>query len=203
MKFLVADNDDCSRVLSMSFGRQSETNIVYDNNCLFCGRTRRILKSKVRDVIHTCQTENVQHNIEEQAKLLKDNQMWDKISAIGDSIAKEIKYHHFCQEEYDYRSKCVIKQNSEKENSAWQIKKEICVRAFIAAVSLIETKIVFFGDVERMSDLLNQYLFALEGLGLSDNDIDLEKRRKCHRTKNFSSFWRQTQDFHSPTNWSR
>lgn len=126
----------------------------------------------------TCQTINIQHKIEEEAKLLNDTPLLCKISAIGDFIAKEIKYHRSCRQEYADKAKSIIKENTEKQKSSWQRKKDICERAFTAAISFIETKIIYFGDVQRMSDLLNQYFLALEGLGLSDTDLDLEKKRK-------------------------
>lgn len=158
--------------------RHATKNMVFDKNCLFCGKVRKLLKSKVRDEFYTCQTQNIQHTIEEEAKLLYDTTLLGKISAIGDFIAKETKYHKSCRKEYEYRAKSAIKQNNEKENSAWQKKKKICERAFQATISFIETKILYFGDVQRMSDLSSQYFSALEGLGLSDTDVDLEKRRK-------------------------
>lgn len=101
----------------------------------------------------TCQKNNIQHKIEEKAKLLNDTSLLCKISAIGDFIAKEIKYNRSCQQEYADRAKSIIKENNEKEKSSWQRKKDICERAFKAEFSFIETKIIIFGDVQRMSDL--------------------------------------------------
>ncbi|KAK4027890.1 hypothetical protein OUZ56_017031 [Daphnia magna] len=143
-------------VRSMRFSeKRHATKHIFDRNCLFCGKVRKLLKSKVRDEFYTCQKQNIQHTIEEEAKLLNDTTLLGKISAIRDFIAKETKYHKNCRKEYEYRAKSAIKQNNEKENSAWQKKKII----------------LYFGDVQRMSDLLN-------GLGLSDTDIDLEKRKR-------------------------
>ena len=135
------------------------------------------MKTKVRDVMSACQTINIQHKIEEEGKLL-NYPLLGKINAIGDLIVKEIKYHKSCRKEYADRAKSIIKQNTEKENSAWQRKNDICERAFKAAISFIEMKIIYFGNVQRMPYLLNQYFLALEGLGLSDADLDLEKKKK-------------------------
>lgn len=62
----------------------------------------------------TCQMKNIQHKIEEKAKLLNDTSLLCKISAIGDFIAKEIKYHRSCQQEYADRAKSIIRENNKK-----------------------------------------------------------------------------------------
>lgn len=111
-------------VRSMRFSeKRHATKHIFDRNCLFCGKVRKLLKSKVRDEFYTCQKQNIQHTIEEEAKLLNDTTLLGKISAIRDFIAKETKYHKNCRKEYEYRAKSAIKQNNEKENSAWQKKK--------------------------------------------------------------------------------
>jgi hypothetical protein len=84
------------------------------------------------------------------------------MSAAGDFIAKEVKYHKSCKQAYSNRAK-IFKKKKEREQSDWNRKRKICQKAFDATFSFIKIKVISLGDVEPMSDILNHYLCALEG----------------------------------------
>ncbi|KAK4017098.1 hypothetical protein OUZ56_032052 [Daphnia magna] len=104
-------------------GRPPTPKTVFDQNCLFCDKTRKLNKDKVRESMAKCQTIEMKGNIEANAKLLNDTVFLGKISSIGDFIAKEVKYHRSCLIAYRDRANAEKQKKVEKEASSWQRKR--------------------------------------------------------------------------------
>ncbi|XP_032787561.1 uncharacterized protein LOC116925049 [Daphnia magna] len=159
-------------------GRPPTPKTVFDQNCLFCDKTRKLNKDKVRESMAKCQTIEMKGNIEANAKLLNDTVFLGKISSIGDFIAKEVKYHRSCLIAYRDRANAEKQKKVEKEASSWQRKKDICQKALESTTAFMETKLFVFSNVLRMQDIFNHYLFTLQEFGLDESDIKKENAKK-------------------------
>ncbi|KAG1680642.1 Twinkle protein, mitochondrial [Nymphon striatum] len=75
------------------------TTDILQQVCLFCGKTRKLLKNSEVEYLGSCETFEACEKIQDAARKLNDENMLSKTLGT-DLIAKEAKYHHSCKSAY-------------------------------------------------------------------------------------------------------
>lgn len=87
---------------------------IFPRQCLFCNQVRKRKKGGGEEELGACETKDAAGNIQEAARVLKDDKILAKISGV-DMIAKEVKYHHSCRSEYLKKAQRCIDRATVKE----------------------------------------------------------------------------------------
>eukprot|EP00058_Branchiostoma_floridae_P000977 XP_002586465.1 hypothetical protein BRAFLDRAFT_106667 [Branchiostoma floridae] len=175
--------------------KQCSTSRVYENECMFCQKTKYLPGKRTREPLVQCSEFRADEKIRQAAEAKMDFRMISLASR--DLIAAEGQYHRSCYREYTRSTACVAGNDDNNEGSMRQDPYESALdTAYQELFQFIRNDLFTNPRVLRMTDLSSRLVESMKSLGIEQ----IKDSTKKHMRRSLESEFSSTLHFFSDDN---